>query len=494
VQLIARQGDLVLRVGDAAGPFRAVAGERTLWVFDRDDLRDDGAGELAFPEVLRDSLRGSGRLTVRASDDAEASADLVSAAPDGPLRLESAGGDALVINKWGHLARVLGEDPTVHRRLLDRVAALMDDLREFGLRPFVMGGTLLGPVREGRLLPHDDDADLGYLSSYGHPSDAALESFRLERHLIGLGYDVVRHSATHLQTYSRLASASFYIDVFGAFHDGRWFMQPFQVRAEIPREVFEDLRPIEVEGFSLDAPNPPEPWLDANYGPNWRTPDPAFRFSTPETTTRRYASWFGSLNIHRDHWNDRHSVSRAATAAPSRAAAELLSGTSRGVLELGFGLGDDAAAIVAAGRDWAGCDYSEPARVATAARIGARGSVLNHNLLDRRAVLDLVARFAPRAGELDLLAADVVGGLIGEGRANVLLIARHLLRGDARAVLSFPTQLGERYAFDDPDSWHWDLPEFITEAGTAGLAVDVLEHDEDGAGRTHALVALRKEA
>ena len=36
---------------------------------------------------------------------------------------------------------------------------------EVGIRPFLMWGTLLGCVREGRLLRHDNDIDLGILWS-----------------------------------------------------------------------------------------------------------------------------------------------------------------------------------------------------------------------------------------------------------------------------------------------------------------------------------------
>ena len=51
-----------------------------------------------------------------------------------------------------------------------------------------------GAVREGRLIGHDSDADLGYVSEHTHPVDVVRESFDLQRSLADMGYSISRYS------------------------------------------------------------------------------------------------------------------------------------------------------------------------------------------------------------------------------------------------------------------------------------------------------------
>ena len=78
---------------------------------------------------------------------------------------------------------------------MDAIEVVLAALREAGIEAFLAYGTLLGAVREGKLLGHDSDADLGYVSHLTHPVDVIRESFRLQRALVGLGYRITRYSA-----------------------------------------------------------------------------------------------------------------------------------------------------------------------------------------------------------------------------------------------------------------------------------------------------------
>jgi LicD family protein len=97
---------------------------------------------------------------------------------DEPTRLDlrNQQGRWLSVNKWGRLAPSFdGLDPAARHalqdRLLDRLGVVQRELEDLGLQPFVCYGTLLGAVRAGDLIPHDDDADLGYLSRHEPPAD-----------------------------------------------------------------------------------------------------------------------------------------------------------------------------------------------------------------------------------------------------------------------------------------------------------------------------------
>ncbi len=128
--------------------------------------------------VVRDAVSGAttGPVEVRFSDDPE------------PLDLTSASGRWMSVNKWGRLAASFdGMEPAPRRAVQDLLLAdlgrLAADLAEVGLRPFVAYGTLLGLRRDGDLIPHDDDADLAYLSGATDPVDVVHESYRVSRAL-----------------------------------------------------------------------------------------------------------------------------------------------------------------------------------------------------------------------------------------------------------------------------------------------------------------------
>ncbi len=65
--------------------------------------------------------------------------------------------------------------------LLDAIDEVLAALRKAGIEAFLAYGTLLGAVREGKLIGHDSDADLGYVSHHIHPVDVIRESFRVQR-------------------------------------------------------------------------------------------------------------------------------------------------------------------------------------------------------------------------------------------------------------------------------------------------------------------------
>ncbi len=78
----------------------------------------------------------------------------------------------------------------------------------------------------------------------------------------------------------------------------------FCIRHPANREDLLPAIPLRVEDRDEPAPRSPEVQLEANYGPGWRVPDPAFRFDTVPATRRRLENWFPGLNGGRDEWED----------------------------------------------------------------------------------------------------------------------------------------------------------------------------------------------
>jgi SAM-dependent methyltransferase len=354
-----------------------------------------------------------------------------------------------VINKWGRVSRSFeGRDPALIQDVLDATEALIRLVKKrAGLDLFVTGGTLLGPVRDGHIMPHDDDADLAYLSIQSNPSDIALESFHLEQILQAEGHETVRHSAGHLQIMFPGAALEdrFYVDIFTYFVVGGWFHGTFHAREPATDVNVLPLRPVQVNGRTLPGPASPEQMLTAIYGPAWRTPDPAFRFITPPPARRRFHGWLSSFDADRENWEDHHRAQLAAetTAVPSEWARQIARELPPGsrILELGCGLGSDARHFVRHGHDVLAIDYSRPALEAIAGqclRSGQHLRLKRVNLNSVRQVAPLARACSDDDTPLHIYARLLLNALGPDGQENVLTLLGHALRhqgGRGRAYL-----------------------------------------------------------
>ena len=163
---------------------------------------------------------------------------------------------------------------------------MLGALRDAGVDAFPAYGTLLGAVRDGKLIGHDSDADLGYVSHHTHPVDVIRESFRLQRALADMGYRISRYSG-----------AAFKVDVHEA--DGRsaastcsaascatatCYLMGEIARALRARRGSSRSAPPRSRAATFPAPADTDRLLTATYGPGWRVPDPAFKFATPAST------------------------------------------------------------------------------------------------------------------------------------------------------------------------------------------------------------------
>lgn len=459
-----------------------------------------------WPRSLRERLIGRAevRLTDAATDEFVWQGEVRWRGPGAP-DLTDARGRELAVNKWGLMRPTFEGDGTLRQRVADSAAEVLEVLQAAGYTSFVVGGTLLGAVRDGEILPHDDDADLAYLSKHSHPSDLIAENHELAELLSAKGYRVLRHSWSHLQVLTGTASeVDYYVDIFTAFYKFGHFHEPIHMRSPGMEDAITPLGAVSMHGHTFPAPHDPEAWLAACYGPHWRSPDPSFKFETPLATRRRFYSWFGSYNLGRNAWEDRYhdglsghesAAIRPHVLAAAGAAAAARSGSSRPtpdsltpqliqVLDIGAGSGEDAAHYRQAGLTCHTSDYTLAAPVLQepAPFTGARV-----NLVERIDALRYLAGKMSGAEHTVIAANHVLAALGSVGLHSALQVLAAAARAGAHVITADYETLGD-YHPELPRTWHLDWAEFEAAGAEVGLNCQLLQRvsvrDEDGVRRS----------
>jgi phosphorylcholine metabolism protein LicD len=150
-----------------------------------------------------------------------------------------------------------------------RVAGL---LATAGVRYWLSNGTALGAVRDGDFIASDADIDLGI---WPDDQQRMLDAFARR------GYLPRKIRPTHVFV---AAPVTIDIKVHTYCDDGARVYYKIgkrqRIRYEFDAHLFEDLRPIELHGIRTLVPSPPEEYLAAHYGPDWRTPRDGWNWRT----------------------------------------------------------------------------------------------------------------------------------------------------------------------------------------------------------------------
>jgi hypothetical protein len=436
--------------------------DRRIWSFwlQRDGELRGGSYFVGWPQALRRFLNGVTALKLVEHVNQRV-------LYDEEVRLGGGAGRIAVVNDRGlplgidkslRLAQTFDTRSAEHvAPLLDAVEEVLAALKKAGIDAFPAYGTLLGAVREGKLIGHDSDADLGYVSSHTHPVDVIIESFRLQRALADMGYRISRYSGAAFKVDVKEGDGSIRgLDVFGGFLSEGYLHLMGEIRVPFERSWIFPLGTCTLEGRVLPAPADTDRFLGATYGPGWRVPDPAFHFETPESTHRRLNGWFRGTRVKRAEWDRMYSGTKLALPDldPSPFAKWVLKkekSVPERLVDVGCGRGVDALWFARQGAEVIGLDYVTRGSAAVAA-VAARESLdldfRAFNLNELRSVLAESARIAHLSGPRVLTARNIAEATDKVGRAHLWRAAEMMLRGGGgRLYLEFVVRRGQGDSF-----------------------------------------------
>ncbi|MGZ4455393.1 MAG: hypothetical protein ACXVGM_17480, partial [Oryzihumus sp.] len=255
-------GETDVRVDDAGlhlpegftGSGDVLFDDHMAWSFTAEPRRGGGEVFVPWPQRMTRWLEGSSEVRVVSGEDEVFRGEVCFGTGEGRVRFVDKDGIPVMIDKWGLLQRPFsGRDSSVVEQMVDVTDQILDVMEtECGVRGWIAFGTLLGAAREGKVIGHDSDIDLAYLSEQETPAEMAVELYRIGRALRRHGMNVLNKSAAFITVvFTSPDGGMSSIDIYTCFYVGDLLHETATVRHAVPRSAILPLTEMMFEGRML---------------------------------------------------------------------------------------------------------------------------------------------------------------------------------------------------------------------------------------------------
>lgn len=276
-----------------------------------------------------------------------------------------------VFNKYGRLRLSMRSDDGYQGWCIETYYLLRDEIKQaIACDSFAIYGTMLGAVREGDFIGHDNDFDMVYVSKHSDPDAVKAEFVSLCRHLIEAGY-WLKPKKTH--TWIRRRETKQKMDIFfGWFDDEERFHLSYGYHGKpVSREGFDQRTPYMLAGRRLLLPVASPAILEQTFGNGWKSPDPGFKHQSPSRRINK-AYFIDSASLSELYWKQFYRDNNVTDGSPF---AKFVAGRlppKCTIIEIGCGTGRDAIFFAEHGHAVFGADRAKEGVERASAAAGER--------------------------------------------------------------------------------------------------------------------------
>ena len=142
---------------------------------------------------------------------------------------------------------------------------------------FVAYGSLLGLVRDGKFIAHDDDFDSGFIVEAETPEEAAVRLHEVMDHLRAAGHKVTGNG--YLGNFNLGFPDLPSVDMFLMYYRTKTGeLCSYNLAHKCSLDMMLPLKAAKFTDAQVLIPNDAHAMLAATYGEGWATPDPYFQW------------------------------------------------------------------------------------------------------------------------------------------------------------------------------------------------------------------------
>lgn len=267
--------------------------------------------------------------------------------------------DGYVFDKYGKIQLSKTLDTEWQENVVGLYRQIRDVIkRRFGYEMFAFYGTLLGQVREGNFIDHDDDIDIAYMSTYSDGDRVAAELRDVAYVLIEEGFYVdPKTFAIRVHDANDLSISN---DLYHMYFDRQGNLGlPFGRGSfeEFHQSQWGELSTANIGAHEITVPGNAEAILEHIYGENWKIPQQGLKWNYARKVSAKEAR-MSKADRESVYWANFYARNTFSAGSNFFQELDKRDDLPHTVLDIGCGDGRDSFAFAESGHHVIGVDRS----------------------------------------------------------------------------------------------------------------------------------------